>query len=673
MRYRGHLTYHLLLLLPSTIILHNGALIAASGLQCFLKGRCGDMNCTWNSGRELVMDGTYTFHFRSLKYTSAGQVGVVPFLRGRQWVLVPRRNLTCSDQYEVWVEGPDNDSNDTTLGHGMFSMEEIEKPDPPVLGVEISEASSEVIVTWKTNHESEDHLHSRFQLRYRECGTQNWTWVNEEDIEPDSYEFSHLEAFTEYEVQIRHVLRDRKVPKSDWSHPIVFRSPTAAPVGLVDLWWYLDKGCSSLTVLWKELEPKAAKSHNVTYTVSYREGGAHGGSLRSITVLCCNIIIPHSVQYISISAANSVGRTQTASLNLEHSDFPPPEGVKAKGNHVGLQVSWKPYRRLPQEYVVQWNEAVNRSAATIRWKRVEPTNHNVTLTDGFQPQVPYLVSVYGLYPHGYTGPVSVLGYVEEGVPSVGPDIMVRSVSPTKVLVLWDDIPLLQQRGVITHYTIYTRSSGSQVLRSENVSVGRNSSLLHVHPSTSYQLWMSASTSAGEGRKRYIEFTSQDAVLLPVVFVSLTVIFAILCILGLLFHQRIVGVGRWILPEWCCQSIPDPMHSKITIQSQHKDADGSQGAFLQCLYLGVDTADPLLTTVEEISEPAASLTGDVHDSQRGERCSGSLDPPYQAELTPSSAGPWDMSDAPVARPLQSLIISGYEKHFMPSAEFLEQYS
>nr|XP_033779858.1 interleukin-27 receptor subunit alpha isoform X2 [Geotrypetes seraphini] len=567
MRYGGHFAYHLLLLLP-TIILDSGTLIVASGLQCFFKGRCGDMNCTWNSGRELVMDGTYTLNFRSVKYTSAGQGGVVPFLQGQQWVLVPRRNLTCSDRYEVWVEGPASDSS-VTLGHGMFSMEKIEKTDPPVLVVEISEVSSEVIVTWKTGHESEDHLHSHFQLRYRECGTQNWTWVNEEDIEPGSYEFSHLEAFTEYEVQIRHVLQKRNELKSDWSQPVVFWSPAAAPVGLVDFWWYLDKGFSSLTVLWKELEPKAAKSHNVTYVVSYQERGAHGSSISSIMVSCCNIILPISVQYICVSAANSMGRSQMANLSLEHSDFPPPEGIKAKGSHVDLHVFWKPCRRIPQEYVVQWSEAANRSAATIRWKRVVPTNHDVILTDGFQPQVPYLVSVYGLYLHGYAGPASAVGYVKEGEPSVGPNITVQSVSPNQVLVLWDDIPLLQQRGVITHYTIYTRSKESQVLRSENVSVGRNSSLLNVHPSTSYQLWMSASTSEGEGRKSYMEFTSQDAVLLPVILVPLTLIFVILCILVLLFHQRIWDVGRWILPEWCWQNIPDPMHSKITIQSQYK--------------------------------------------------------------------------------------------------------
>ncbi|XP_029441315.1 interleukin-27 receptor subunit alpha-like [Rhinatrema bivittatum] len=536
-------------------------------------------------------------------------------------------------------------------------MEKLEKLVPPVLSVDVepSADSSGVTVSW-TISESQHQPPPRFQLRYRERGTWSWMQVSEEDMEPHSYEFSHLEAFTEYEVQMRCVPGDGQGLECAWSQPTVFRSPAAAPTGLVDLWWHTDERRPNLTVLWKALEPKAARSHNLTYIVSYRERGKDGS--RSIQVPCCNASLSRSVEYISIVAANAMGRTQAANISLERSDFPVPEGVQAKGSHDGLHVSWIPGRRLSQgvqAYVVQWSEAASRGAATRGWKRLAPASRSALLSDDFQPQVPYIVSVYGLYPYGYGGPVSTLCYIQDGVPSVGPNITVRDVSSTGALVTWEAIPLLQQRGFITHYTVYTSSSSSpQAVRSQNVSVGGNSTFLHLYPSTNYLLEMSASTSAGEGGKSRTTFTTPGAVLLPVVLAPLTVVLAIFCVLGLLFHQRILILGRWILPEWCWQSIPDPMHSKIALQSQNKGVDGSRSSFL----LGLDVSDPPLTEVEESPAPAPPPVSSLLGNRRGSL--GSLG---QAALAPSSTG---------AQPAaQALIISGYEKHFMPSPEDLDQ--
>nr|XP_048688048.1 interleukin-27 receptor subunit alpha isoform X1 [Caretta caretta]XP_048688049.1 interleukin-27 receptor subunit alpha isoform X1 [Caretta caretta]XP_048688051.1 interleukin-27 receptor subunit alpha isoform X1 [Caretta caretta]XP_048688052.1 interleukin-27 receptor subunit alpha isoform X1 [Caretta caretta]XP_048688053.1 interleukin-27 receptor subunit alpha isoform X1 [Caretta caretta]XP_048688054.1 interleukin-27 receptor subunit alpha isoform X1 [Caretta caretta]XP_048688055.1 interleu len=664
----------LLLLALKTFGFQEGDPEEPTGLECYQVGPRGGMNCTWpsRSGSEAIT--TYTLHYQSLKFKrNQTQSSQAP--AGQSWVVIGRSNLTRNENYAVWVEAGDGTQITPRL---TLTLHEIVKPDPPVLSLE--DVTPVVTMSW-TNPQWPEHFSRDLacHLRYRVSGTANWTRVHEGDVEPNHYEFSSLEPFTAYEVQARCIPEDGKGFWSDWSPSQTFQTPEAAPLGLVDVWQVAspaESGEPSLLLLWKPLNSEAARGVIRSYSLAFRTGS--NGAESPLESPCCNASLPARTTHVWISANNHVGRTQPANLSLERQDLPAPAGVQAVAMHgQDLRVTWEPSKDPlegePTEYLVEWaKECSSSKAASLGWVRRAAGVHSALLTGDFRPRVPYQVRVYGLYPGGFGASAPVRAYTQEGVPSAGPQgLQDRSISKEVSVISWEAIPLAQRNGHITHYTLYLAvPTGSPQTYQPIAATETSYNLSGLEPGTSYQLWMTGSTSAGEGNASSIHLfhtpdSRWEAVLASLLAVGFLLFLA--CVLGAVLHVQLLDLCHKVLPSWCWEKIPDATHSRIMLHEVNRDPHSYRGPLVRNL----DAEETPITELD-IGEPAENVN-------QGYSTLPQLESPLPALPHSGGADDWTGSKprteelVPSSPTLEETwgdkapVISGYEKHFMPTPE------
>uniref|UniRef100_K7GF41 Fibronectin type-III domain-containing protein n=1 Tax=Pelodiscus sinensis TaxID=13735 RepID=K7GF41_PELSI len=429
------------------------------GMACYQMGPSGGMNCSWPSPPGPEANTTYTLHYQSLKLqpqapTAAGSPCSLP--------CVPSSALSYSvaDQCISWVR------HDSRGAWRLLCLDLTVpvKPEPPELG--LVELTPVVTVNW-TNPRWPQHspLGLACDLRYRMSGAPNWTrrspWqVHEEDMEPNSYEFSSLEPFSAYEAQIRCIPEDRKGFWSDWSPPLTFRTPEdPEPRGPISLCAVLPGRCTRRT--WSRTVP-GAQCRGLAWAVG------EGPCMDPAPVLPCSPSPPPSDPSFSValSPAGPGGRVasgrppgaRTAQPAAAVEDLPAPTEVRAVAvQGQALWVTWDPSedRLEPLEYLVEGaEECGSAKAATLRWVRSPAGTRSTRLTGDFRPRVPYQVRVYGLYPQGFGASAPVRAYTQEGVPSAGPQgLQDRSISKEASVISWEAIPLAQRNGHLAHYTL----------------------------------------------------------------------------------------------------------------------------------------------------------------------------------------------------------------------------
>ncbi|KAJ1160899.1 hypothetical protein NDU88_001389 [Pleurodeles waltl] len=670
---------HCFLLLFLSLSSPRGCCNDLRGLQCFRLGLNSDMNCTWAYEGEHGEDTVLTLYYRSLKFhTDQFTPAIFSVPRGQSWVMVAREDMTSHDTCEVWIEGV-GVSGRVTSQHRTFDLQAIVVLSPPLLSVEeISGMSSENMLV-NLELSSFDYYSGslKCELQYREQGNHNWSKVISECDYPSHQELLNLKAFTLYEVQARYIRTSGNIIRSVWSEPITFRSPEAAPLGKVDAWRSLENG--GLLVTWKALDPSAARSHSISYILSYWESSQARHVVRSVP--CCNITLPGTMYNASIAANSSLGQTEPTDLYLE------PAGLAAttqfwiqRTSGPAFNISWIPndkQQKKLQEYLLEWRSAVQGDSSGIQWRRFTASTglHSVLLSDNFfQPSRPYKISLYGLYLHGYGELNSSICYIQEGVPSRGPPVAVHALSSSSALVTLGELPLHERRGIITHYSIFVvQVASGKVLQGINVSTAQNITISNLEPSTEYLLHVSASTSAGESSKFVYPFVTSGASVGAVyAAILVTVLLLAACVLGIVFRGRIRDLGRELLPKFCWQKIPDPVHSRMILKvANYKDMGDWMNLQSQSPDLHQGPEEPHITEVEELEEPPPRLIA-VEGEHSGEENEGQLlgsssDSARQPDSMRTDAA--GMAQAEWRQP----IMSGYEKHFMPTAEDLEQFT
>ncbi|XP_078541794.1 interleukin-27 receptor subunit alpha [Lissotriton helveticus] len=664
------LRYFLLLFL--SLSSPRGGCYDLRGLHCFRPGPNSDMNCTWAYEGEHSEDPVLTLYYRSLKFhTDQLTPAIFSVPQGQSWVTIPRENMTSHDKCEVWVEGVGVGGRAASQ-HQKFDLQAVVVLSPPLLSVEEvpGPESENMLVNLELSSTGYHSGSLECVLQYREQGNHNWTKVISECDYPSHQEFLNLTPFTMYEVRARYIHSSGDIRRSDWSEPITFRSPESAPVGKVDAWRSLEDG--ELTVTWKALDPSAARSHSLSYILSYWERGQSRHIVRPVP--CCNTTLPAGVvDNASIAASNSHGQTEPTDLYLE------PAGLATttqlwiqKTSGPALNISWIPnekHQKKLQEYLLEWRLAVKGDTSKIQWRRFAASSglRSVLLSDdSFQPEMPYKVSLYGLYLNGYGEPKSSICYIQEGVPSRGPPVTVHALSSSSALVTLGELPLPERRGIITHYSIIViRLASGKVLQGINVSRAQNITISQLEPSTEYLLNVSASTSAGKSRNFIYPFVTSGASVETVyAAISVTVFLLAGCVLGIVFRARIRSAAHKILPKFCWQKIPDPVHSKMILmvatgkdkvewlnfQSRSPDQHGGP-------------EDPHIIEVEELP-PEAEHAG---EQNKGHLLGSSSNSPRQPDsMRTDAAGTAQVEWRPP-------IMSGYERHFMPTPEDLAQFT
>lgn len=245
---------------------------------------------------------------------------------------------------------------------------------------------------------------------------------------------------------------------------------------------------------------------------------------------------------------------------------------------------------------------------------------------------------------------------------------VHALSSSSALVTLGELPLPERRGIITHYSIIViRVASGKVLQEINVSRAQNITISQLEPSTEYLLNVSASTSAGKSRNFVYPFvTSGASVETAYATILVTVFLLAACVLGIVFRGRIRSLAHEMLPKFCWQKIPDPGHSKMIMVANGKD-------MVEGLNFQSGSPDPHggpeephIIEVEELEEPPPE------GEHAGEQNEGHLlgspsDNPRQLDsLRTDAAGRAQVEWRPP-------IISGYERHFMPTPEDMAQFT
>ncbi|XP_062975145.1 interleukin-27 receptor subunit alpha [Elgaria multicarinata webbii] len=625
----------LLLLALKTSGLKEGDPDTPMGLQCYLSVPDISMNCSWSTRDPPDVSSISVLHYESLKLRP-NQTHLLKAQNKANWLLIGQDTVMQGDDCSVWVE-VHTAAGTATSNKLNFSLYEIVKPPPPVLD-SVEPDSHGGDVKWET--EPPSHQCLIYSLQYKASKDHGWIYVHEDHVGHSSHYLEGLKPFTLYEVQAR--CRPEKGFWSEWSSSQHFQTLEAAPLGRVDVWQKVDVSDNQKRLLlWKALDPESAQGKILDYEVYYQN---QGGSVLRKTCPCCRTNLPHTANYAWVSARNSVGNTQLANLSLVHAVLPGPEKVQVLAvQDLGLNVTWKPSTSplwvQPEEYVVEWREELRSKGETLNWSRGPGSSDSVLLRGNFTPTVPYLVYVYAVHAHGYSASDPVRAYFKEEAPSNSPQALQdQSTSSTVSLITWEEIPLVDRNGHITHYTLYLQQLASRTFEA-NKTIGapkRSHKLSGLTPGTSYQLWITGSTSSGEGRPSPLHhFRTPDSSWLHIVVVLLLVgcLLIVALVVALVKRRWVRGFCHKILPPCCWEEIPDPGHSIVVLKINEQSCEPSTAPGMNAL-----SQDPTLSPegmdIVEIKEPAP-------------------------EPAPQPTAP----PPPVE-------ISGYEKRFMPTPEELQ---
>ncbi|XP_015682933.1 interleukin-27 receptor subunit alpha [Protobothrops mucrosquamatus] len=612
---------------------------ATMGLQCFQPFFSNFVNCSWLTWESQNANATYILHYQSIKFGKMlphlGQVHLVIAQTGQNWLLIERRKLTLGDKYSVWME-VHSAAGIAVFKELTFSLDEIVKPCPPELD-HVEQDCSEAIVTWKNPHWSELHSDQplTYAIRYKISTDHEWTYLQEAHLDQENHEFYDLKPFTCYEVQVRCIPENKKDFWSEWSSSKPFCTCEAAPLGQVDVWQkecVSDRQNQSYFLLWKALDPEAARGKILDYEIIFQD---HSKTLYRMNYNCCQALIPIAAQYVSIAARNSVKKTLWANLSLEKTELPGPEEVTVVASEgLGLNVTWKPSMDSqwvqPKEYVVEWRKEIADSAGELlNWTRTLGSSTSALLRGNFSSKVPYLVCVYGLYAHGRTTSDSVRAYFKEEVPSAGPQgLQDKRLSSTATSISWEEIPLADRNGHIIHYKLYLKHlrSDSLMVHKPISATERNYTVSDLEPGTTYQVWMTGSTSAGEGAASAVHHFSTSVShwqSIVIVFSLVVILITMGSIMVLLKYRRLLSLCHKVLPRWCWEKIPDAKHSGIAVEMNEEST--VPDALTKCSTQFPEIMD-IAEILEQIPEPSP----------------------------------------PLARP-NAMVISGYEKRFLPTQE------
>ncbi|XP_072104339.1 interleukin-12 receptor subunit beta-2-like [Mobula birostris] len=637
-------------------------------LLCFRLDKDSGVNCTWSPSRNTLTTTEYIFYLE--EEDSNKPLNVKTHLLS---VTLERKALSAGKHYNAWVE-----AHNTRLSSFEFIIEDIVKPYPPanVSAMPALDDPTIIMIEWTKPTNLDLSANFQFELQYRLAGQKNWTEVSHDEIEVQaiSYCLEELQTFTWYEFRIR-CGRDGETNRklwSNWSSVIRARTREASPDGVLDV-WFMQRRQGSITLLWKPLEQHQARGIIRQYSVSEGDGEEMS---KVTTVTCCNISLSENTRHVNVTAYNSVGATEPAKLNLVK-DQPPVLNLTTLKYNDEIQVCWKAPAKKVLNFVVEWSN-MNLPEHGPEWKKIPALEECMAFKSGvLQPRIPYKVSVYAQYESGLGGPVSRIVYKEEGVPLTGPQISIYNISQTSATLKWDAISLNLCQGFILYYTLYYIKNPQEGSRQQalNISSALHSFILsNLEPASTYEIWMTASTIKGEGKsglrlklKTQASHTTIWKHIVPVLVILAGIFLCVIC--GkCCFHQRIKSLISFLIPQWCCQKIPDPEIIRTRLQQNLITPD----------HFGMIENDPEVVKVEE----TVTLVPQTTSNSFTLRETNSLDtddlllkniPTQNGENSPHTCTGQDIQpeEKPVSTkiPGRACITSGYEKHYVPSPEEL----
>uniref|UniRef100_A0AAY4CDE1 Interleukin 23 receptor n=1 Tax=Denticeps clupeoides TaxID=299321 RepID=A0AAY4CDE1_9TELE len=357
--------------------------------------------------------------------------------------------------------------------------------------------------------------------------------------------------------------------------------------------------------------------HKLFYEVAYQERGCSRWVNCSASSTQCTVDLPSKVKQIKVTLVTSAGRSPPTFLNLAHAVTynPLPQ------DSVNLMWAKNDNRMNTLGYVVQWQSRLSN----LSWIRLD-RECNSTFIRGLRPGVRYNVSLHAETTRGLSEPALLQVYSEQKKPLSGLNGSIKVTKSRQILVQWEELAPEQQRGFITHYSVYTKKHGTQSYERKSESV------LLDFEEAGFDLCVSATNAAGEGpRGEPITFLPKAggggisevwlvAALPLMIFVNLM---CLKCV-----RRRLRQTCLTLGPAWLFETLPKPANSNaIRLLKVNSDS------FWLPVY-----SDPPISPVEDADaeEVAASLSYPSGPTNRDSSCPGparedSMDP-YKPQWT-----------------------------------------
>ncbi|XP_034085590.1 interleukin-23 receptor isoform X1 [Gymnodraco acuticeps] len=447
----------------------------------------------------------------------------------------------------------------------IFCLKDIVIPETPrIVHIEFENNSQAAVLQWETSNSSE-HLRSDVRL----CTDKAPSWVKSNykaegaDLNEGLIRVSGLRPLTDYEFQMRTCMPYTNTPRlncSKWSASVRGRSPGKGPSQQLHVWRTFDSPGSNVTVLWKPPSPEDYSGVVQQYKIFLgNEQKQLSGPASS------SVPVPAEIKTISISAITSYGTSPPAVVPLKHSGgfAPVLRELAPAANSSAVLVSWtwtddKHWSTSdPLHYVVQWTTV---PGAQMKWQRVSKDQNN-TLITALRAGVRYNVSLYVVTSRGVSAPSSRLVYSKEQKPVSGPNLSVLVHKSRRVHIQWDELPVDQQRGFITHYTVYLQTLYSSNTKLSVTVSGSGPRILWLDcPEGALAVQLSASTSAGEGQPGNRIFSQPES---PAAGLVIGIVFVITLFLAIVANlmcwscvrkrikQKCISWG----PAWLDENLP----------------------------------------------------------------------------------------------------------------------
>uniref|UniRef100_UPI00358F579C interleukin-6 receptor subunit beta-like n=1 Tax=Myxine glutinosa TaxID=7769 RepID=UPI00358F579C len=486
--------------------------------SCFSESDGRTMNCTWDIGRETLIETIYEVNFT---WTAGGEFSGCQKQGNHVLCMMVRLAPTM---YEFCLVARNELGINVSDVEGVLP-EAVVKPSPPDI-VEISgEPTIPDFLEVKWKHAlARSYSRMLFELRYKLDGTDHWKTLTKDRImNSQQYSLHKLQPASTYWIQLRCKTEDG-LYWSDWSNGKKETTNDRAPGQSPQVWRIIDEpnseGKRNVTILWKLMDRHVATGVILRYNVCLALWKSPNATILAVslgpTETRWSCFLHSGETYmVNFTAENGGGASPPARLIIPAIGLPVTrapatlsvssvEQSEGGPGNFSISVAWSPLKTQQQHeplgYVVEWQALCteDRKPCFVGWQRMPSNARGCILHEHLEPGMLYNVSFYAEHtPSWYGRPVSALVYAKEERPLAGPIPVVTSFSRNSVTVQWSSLRLLERRGFVHHYKVYY---GVESL-SKYVEVPGNQRsvvLSGLKAGSHYLMRVSAVTGAGEG-------------------------------------------------------------------------------------------------------------------------------------------------------------------------------
>ncbi|XP_053709981.1 interleukin-23 receptor isoform X2 [Synchiropus splendidus] len=461
------------------------------------------IDCSWDRGRETHVATTYNvslFRRGTLLYRNRTDSAT--------HVKLPRAILASETLNQLQISA----YNHFGMAHSELSnlclnaacpVHLVVVPESPQIKLETFENDTlAAIIEW-TTHDGSQNLSLEVSLS-RAGGF--WEVKEHTRVGGDLIRVDGLEPLSEYKFQMRicdSTSRERALRCSKWSDPVVGTTPGRGPSKALQTWRTVGdpmrNGLRRVTVMWKALPAGEFSGRLDRYKIDFKDAQTQKEEMCPAALSQCEVLVPPHVSALDVSAVTTYGTSPPSLVPLVQSSVPGPVitdlAPSANGSSVPISWSYRTNHSDDLNFVMEWTSVPSTG---VQWKTAAVDQHSSIIT-GLTAGVRFNVSLYVVARTVVSAPSSRVFYSKELKPGLGPSLSVLLHERRQVVIRWAELAVDQQRGFLTHYTIYVQTLHSQdTQRAVSVSASGPKQKELECPEGPVSIWMTASNSAGEG-------------------------------------------------------------------------------------------------------------------------------------------------------------------------------